>query len=144
MNSEKPTEAESLDSSRHKMLGTPDRRLISRLFATRNVRNNRQKTDLSAICDEKCSKQPTKYRTLGCLRREMLGTADRSLISRLSATRNVRNSRQKTDLSAVCDVECSEQPTEVWSLDSSRCGMLKTADETRSNSSQLGSGRIML
>ncbi|MFZ2764876.1 MAG: hypothetical protein WAY12_03875, partial [Trichococcus flocculiformis] len=61
----------------------------------------------------KCSEQPTKYRTLGCLRREMFEIADRRLISRLSATWNARNSRQNSGLSAVCDVECSEQPTEV-------------------------------
>jgi len=41
----------------------------------------------------------------------MFETADRRLISRLSATRNVRNSRQKFDLSTVRDVKCSKQPT---------------------------------
>ena len=88
-----------------------DRIADSRLIATWNARNSRQKTDLSAICDEKCSKQPTKYRTPGCLRRGMLGTADRIADSRLSATWNARNSRQKFDLSTVRDVKCSKQPT---------------------------------
>ena len=55
--------------------------------------------------------QPTKYRTLGCLRRGMLGIADKIADSRLIATWNARNSRQNTGLSADCDVRCSEQPT---------------------------------
>ena len=139
-----PTKYRTLGCLRRGMLGIADKIADSRLIATWNARNSRQNTGLSADCDVRCSEQPTEVGSLGCLYREMLGTADKIPDSRLSATRNVRNSRQKTDLSAVCTVKCSEQPTEVWSLDSSRCGMLKIADKTRSNSSQLGSGRIML